>query len=256
MKYGPGLLLCVFVSALLCVPGAAQPPSVGTGYVLQGGSVAPMFPQESIRMDSMHVTIRLKRKSYVVDAVFGLYNTGRTKKERVGVLKCTYGSWRYAPMIYDFIRFDGWIEGRRAEFSQTLDFFEPPIVRSMHLRGVDLAPRYIVSEVVFQGHTRTTIRIMYEAHYWRDWEGSYKKGHAHARGMYQYGTSRYWKDKIGKAVFILDYTGVGEALQYLEGPPRCPGARRLITEDVLKYEISDFEPRVRSELSFGYELPR
>lgn len=88
-----------------------------------GGVLAPASPQDSIRMDSMEINILAQTGSYVVDAVFRLFNTGEATSEWIGFPKhcrvSPYVLLSYPkPVIHDFIRFEGWVNGSKALFME------------------------------------------------------------------------------------------------------------------------------------------
>jgi hypothetical protein len=235
-------LLTLITTGLFLIP---LPTSGDVGPVRMfkgGGVVAPQSQHESIRLDSQKVIIRLKGSSYVVDAVFNLFNTGETTTEWTGFPKCV------APRDASYpIRFEGWVNGKQVEFSDARDLSrstkppwnlsneEKPSVAS---RPIMEEHQWLVSQIEFAGRAVTTIRVIYEAPYY---------GKDFAQAYYIYGTGCLWKDNIGEAVFIVDSTEVGgtdKISTSFENRFRSmptPVARPIMT-NVLRYEIRDFKP--------------
>ncbi|MFH1117106.1 MAG: hypothetical protein V1792_24575 [Pseudomonadota bacterium] len=214
-------------------------------------------------MDSEQVTIGLGEHSYTVDAVFHLFNTGRTTSEWVGFPKPGYVS--VGPLSVEplpFIRFNAWVDDMKIEFKEdggdasnagivrrALDAYSsaknflglsrPSVHETLSQNGLRVA--WLVHHVEFSGHTRTTIRISYEGHYspnHRPYEAAY----------YIVGTGRYWKNSIRKAVFIIDTRGVGGTENIRVGFPVAPGPR-LIADSLVRFEIKDVEPWPAADLT-------
>ena len=116
----PGRLLFYLVAvAFLCVPNPGMANQTPLHVV--GGGASPKSEHHAVRMDSEQVIIRLGQRSYTVDAIFHLFNTGETVTEWVGFpkrrVKLT-GGWMQQP---DFLRFDTWVDGRHVEATEFSD---------------------------------------------------------------------------------------------------------------------------------------
>jgi hypothetical protein len=155
----------------------------------------------------MRVTFRSKRDSYSVDARYRLFNTGKTVTVTVGVPK--YGrpdrdkQWPKPIIVRDFISFDAWVNGRKAEFVEARDFFTDPSARPIggYCWNKPAETRWMTKRVTFKGKATTVIRVRYEAHY----HNQNKVGSGLVDlGYYHDSTGRSWKDKIKKAVFVSD----------------------------------------------------
>lgn len=241
MKNIRGVLFCLMAASLIFLPGPGRANLSPIILIGAGGAASPDSPHDSIRMDAEQVTIRLKKTSYTVDAVFDFFNTGETTTEWVGFPKSSvsvgkslisYPKRQLGHYLdtYDFIRFDAWVDGRKAEFSEERDFF-----RDAGLHDV-AESKWMVKQVVFPGHAKTTIRIRYESPY------TYT-----GLAYYVYGTGSFWKGKIGKAAFIIDSSEVGGAETTWMAFQASPGPR-LISRNLVRYEIRDFEPWPRARL--------
>jgi hypothetical protein len=241
MRYLPAVILCL-IAGLLGSFAHADPPVIS----LQGGCIAPSASNENIRLDIMSVTFRSKRDSYVVDARYHLFNTGDTTTVTVGIPK--YGrtdrQWDYhsgEPVIRDFIAFDAWVSGRKAEFVEVRDFFTDPNARPVGgycRHGNDpTESRWMIKQVTFTGKATTFIRVRYEAHYHNHNFISWKLLDS---GYYHDSVGRYWKGKIKKATFVLDTTDIkGDVYGWYSG-------QRAFTDFISVDEIRQWEPSSRS----------
>lgn len=209
---------------------------------LGGGVVAPEHPHKSIRLESEEVTIRLKHDSYVVDAVFHLFNTGETTTQWTGFPKWAASRTGVFPT---FMRFAASVNGTEMPFDEEWD----PSGGKSRYRSLSVAEKrnlsaeapkkerqWLVSRITFPGRAKTTILVTYEAPY--QWRGSF--------ASYVYGTGALWKDTIGKAVFMVNATEVGGiakiSTSFHDGSVQVKYARRPISDNVVKYELTDFEP--------------
>jgi hypothetical protein len=221
---------------------------------LQGGCISPPAPSENIRLDVMSVTMRGKRDSYTVDAVFHLFNTGETTTVTVGVPK--YGRADECDLldkyvVCDFLGFDAWVDGRKVGFVEVRDFFTDPSARPIggycrHLSSKCVSlddgteTRWMTKKITFPGKATTKIRIRYEAPYHNHYVGS---GAYEEDGYYHCSTGRYWKGKIKKATFVIDTTDTHDGWR----PPYGPGGLRWApTKAINRDEIRDFEPSAGS----------
>ena len=136
-KMCPGRFLPYLIAGVfLCFPNPGMTNQTPLHVV--GGSATPKSQHETVRMDSEQVMIRLGQRSYTVDAIFHLFNTGETVTEWVGFPKRRVkftGSWLPQP---DFVRFDTWVDGRHVEVTELRDaaayesFWE--VLASLHYR--------------------------------------------------------------------------------------------------------------------------
>ncbi|MFZ5501884.1 MAG: hypothetical protein ACOY58_08260 [Candidatus Micrarchaeota archaeon] len=201
-----------------------------------GGAAAPKSSHQSIRLESQEVIIHLRKTNYTVDAIFQLFNTGETTTEWTGFPKnvITRGVSRSRA---DFIRFNTWANGREVRFSEEPDFKSHSGVKQR---------KWLVHQITFPGHTRTTIRVSYKA------SDNFLGPRPNA--YYVYGTGSHWKDNIGKAVFIIDSSYVGGTKYTDTHFPSKLGGRR-ISENLVMYEIGDFKPDPEAVLRVSV-LPR
>ena len=217
-----------------------------------GGVVVPLSPHQSIRLDSEQVIISLGERSYAVDAVFNLFNTGETTTECVGFPKWVASR---TPTYPTFISFQGSVNGRPIEFNEKWDpsggskpSFEE--WRNFRIAVNEEERQWVVSQVTFSGHATTTIRVTYEAPY------NYANGYREA--SYIYGTGALWKDNIRKAVFIVDSSGLGgteKISTYFEHgfgsqttSANVKSAPRPIWKNSVRYEIKDFKPHPEAHI--------
>jgi len=196
-------------------------------------------------MDSEDVTIRLHKDSYTVDAVFHFFNTGETTTELVGFPKRGSGN-EFSFHTGDFIRFETWVDGEKAQFSEEREPFcgvRKFLSRIFSNRVQDY--RWLVKQVTFPGHSTTTTSVHYEA--------PYHKSDGRC-AFYIYGTGSYWKDSIGKAVFTIDGTDVVEAPNIMVTcPPNLAITRKQISANALRYELTDFKPESQAVLTVCFD---
>ncbi|MEW6533401.1 MAG: hypothetical protein AB1473_21395 [Thermodesulfobacteriota bacterium] len=217
------LVIAMMAAGLLFppIPGVADFGPMDM--LIGGGAAAPKSSHVSIRLESQEVTIHLRKDTYTVDAIFQFFNTEETTTEWIGFPKQT--ATRGVPRSRaNFIRFNTWVNGREVGFSEEPDF-------KSH-SGVEQR-KWLVHQITFPGHTRTIIRVSYKA--------SYNFFGPRPNAYYIYGTGSYWKDNIGKAVFIIDSSYVGGTKYTDTHFPSKLGGRR-ISENLVMYEIGDFKP--------------
>jgi hypothetical protein len=160
-------LVLFLVFALLAwggIAGADDAP-----ILLMSGGASPRSRHDSIRMDSENVTIGLQKNTYTVDAVFHFFNSGTTTTEWVGFPKRGRG---YADMFHgtnDFIRFETWVNGEKAAFSEerSRSWGAGRLFRKLFaIFAIQITDdRWLVKHVAFPGHATTTTRVRYEARY-------------------------------------------------------------------------------------------
>jgi Domain of unknown function (DUF4424) len=192
---------------------------------VSGGTAAAKTNHPTIRMESEEVMIRLKEGSYTVDAVFQFRNSGETTTEWVGFPR---GDQSFAPETTDrpdFVQFHAWVDGKSAPFSKE-------------------GKRWMARHVRFAGNATTTIRIMYEAHYYR---GRY--------ATYLVGTGSGWKDSIGRAAFTVDGSAIGGS-DHFSARLAAPRVDKLRTEQAVRIEARDYEPKPQDRLQITRILPR
>jgi hypothetical protein len=198
----------------------------------------------------MRVTFRSKRDSYTVDALYYLFNTGKTTTVAVGVPK--YGrpdrgeTWP-EPIVRDFISFDTWVNGRESQFVEVRDFFTGPSLRPVggYCHGNELSEtRWMTKQVKFPEKSTTAIRIRYEALYHnRNWHS----GQFLDSGYYHDSVGRYWKDKIERAFFVTDTTDI-DLHMYLKSAASFMGIPQVVTytDFISVDEVEQWEPSARS----------
>jgi len=189
-----------------------------------GGAVAAKSKHETIRMAAEEVTIRLEKDSYAVEAVFHMHNSGETTTMRVGFPK---GDERIRPELGgfpEFTQFHAWVDGKKVGFSNENDC-------------------WLAAQVTFPGNATTTVRILYEANYYRGLLASYIVG-----------TGSLWKDSIGKAAFIVDGTAIGGSKEF-SASLDAPNSRRLLTEHALRIEANNYAPDPKTVMRVEIRRP-
>jgi hypothetical protein len=170
-----------------------------------GGLIAPDSPRDDVRLDSVEVTFHFDLGTYVTDAVFKLFNTGDTVNVPVGFPKNGYGRMRYdyveedrPPEFRDFIRFQGWVNGRPVNFTghslftgETGNMFPESYEKK--------TTKWIVKDITFRAHSFTVIRVQYEAPYGRSTFSVRNRA-----VTFYLSTGRNWKGNIGKIEFLID----------------------------------------------------
>ncbi|MFH1115320.1 MAG: hypothetical protein V1792_15525 [Pseudomonadota bacterium] len=218
------------------VLGLYLPPCAITGddvapLQASGGTLSAKSPHQTIRMDTEEVTVRLNRRGYTVDAVFQMVNSGETSTEWVGFPKGdelpeTGGRPGFgSSTLPDFSLFRAWVDGKEIKFSKEGD-------------------RWLAGQVTFPGHATTTIRIVYEADYYRGDHLTYITG-----------TGSHWKESIRKAAFTVDGSAIGGSKPFWAGLSDRPKIHRLISEKAVRIEVEDYEPSLKAVLSVGVGRP-
>lgn len=258
MKNLSPLLLSLIVSALVLIPQPGRTDITPMDYHASpsGGGVSPKSPHLNIRLGDQEVIIRLKESTYTVDAVFHLFNSAETTTEWIGFPKNAMGR-QPGPLggVSDFIRFDVSVNDQNVAFREERDLIKdaqksPEGLRS---RGAKHSG-WLMGQATFPGSSTTTIRVNYEAPYDHCGMGCQE-------AIYIYGTGGYWKDSIGKATFIIDSSERG-------GSERARGRfsthdtrknlihQRLISDDVVRYEVRDLDPEPDGALSITLSTGR
>jgi hypothetical protein len=222
---------------------------------LQGGCIAPCAPNENIRLDVMRVTFRSKRDTYSVDARYNLFNTGETTTVTVGVPKFgrpdrgqEQSRHGFEPLVRDFIGFDAWVNGRKAEFVEVGDFFTDPGARPVggycRQRNELTETRWMVKRVTFTGNATTFIRVRYEAFYHNHF---WMSGQLIDYGRYHDSVGRYWKDKINRAFFVTDTADINSFTE-LDFAALHHGIQRVAAfmDFISVDEVRQWEPSPRS----------
>jgi hypothetical protein len=208
-----------------------------------GGAPSAKSPNQTIRLESQDVALRLKGGFYTVDGSFHFVNTGDK----------TITEWVGFPMRYGrgFRRFEALVEGREVTLSK-----EPSRVGryltslwGFVTRQARDDFRWLATHVRFPGNARTTVRASYDAQY---------EGRRFDGAFYIYGTSSFWKDSIGKATFTID----GSELSEIKGlraefsdSKKHVFKESKVSDNVVRYEITDFKPDRNGQLSVSYERP-
>ncbi len=225
------LVLILVLPLVLCTHAGAD---MGPLVKLRGGAATPKSPDNTIRLVSQKVTMRLRPFTYLVDAIFHFLNTGASATEWVGFPKRVSYS-RGFPGTLDFTRFDMFVNGQKVEVSEERDLTN----YGYRLKTLPQDNRWMVHRVTFPSHAGTVIRVVYEAPYLG------RLGRSAA--TYVYGTGTNWKGTIGRATFIIDSSEVGHAKNLDLYFPSAAGPRK-ISEHLLVSEIRDFEPPLDAEL--------
>ncbi len=182
-----------------------------------GGTLGAKSKHETIRMAAEEVTIRLEKGSYTVDAVFHMVNAGETITVQVGFPR---GDEQTPPELGhfpDFTQFHAWVDGKQVQFSKEGD-------------------RWLAGQVTFPGNATTTIRIVYEANYYR---GRY--------ATYIIGTGSHWKDSIGRAAFTVEGGAIGGTKEFT-ATLNDPKAQKLLSEQAVRFEVTDYMPGPKDTL--------
>lgn len=248
------LLIVLVMSGVISCPHSI-PADIGPLVMFKGGGVvAPASPHNSIRLDSQEVIIRLKFWTYEVNVEFNLFNEGETSEEWVGFPKWTASRLDSFPT---FIRFQGTMNGKKIAFKEEVDQSRREryqwIMASHEWHRLTNMPmkherQWLVSRLTFPGRARTKIQVSYEAPY-------YGKGILQA--SYLYGTGSLWKGNIGKALFVVDRSEVGDSKQILTHFPKGFGSvPRHISKNILCFEIKDFEPDPEARFRIEFDKPR
>ncbi|MFC1835809.1 hypothetical protein ACFL2Q_13955 [Thermodesulfobacteriota bacterium] len=210
----------LIVIAFLCTPcGVRADLASLSKHSVTGGAAFAKSAHETIRMKSEEVRIRLEKLSFTVEAVFNFFNSGENTTEWVGFPKLTYGSESTTDAWRDFVQFHAWVDDKPSTFTNEDN-------------------RWMAREVTFPGKAKTTIRVMYEAEYMIYW-GHYAE--------YIIGTGASWKGSIGKAVLIIDCSATGGS-ENLTARLVHGKARRTVTENTVRLDLSDFEPKPDEKL--------
>lgn len=220
-----------------------------------GGAASPVSDHASIRMDSEQVKIRLEKDSYSVDAEFIFYNTGETVTELVGFPKVNYLAIRQHEGPTNYMRFETWVNGEKAEILNSDPDCKPMTLRDFldgAKKGTTFPSReinlWLVHRVKFPGHAYTTMRTKYESRYFVPKFGP-------KEAIYIVGTGRHWKDRIGKAVFSIDCSRVGGTENVRSHLSMAPGPR-LISGGLLVHEIRNSKPEPRAALTVWFPKTR
>ena len=204
------LLRCGFVLIVMCL--LLLPCGIKADIAPQqakGGAASTKTPHQTIRMEAEEVTIRLHGHSYTVDAVFHMANSGQTATEWVG----------FPIGAKDFTYFHTWVEGKPVQFAKEAD-------------------GWMAGQVLFPGKTTSTIRVQYEANYYRGQFASYVIG-----------TGSFWKDTIAKASFVVEGSGVGGSKNF-SVKLDAPNSRRLLTDSSIRIDVKDYKPHPDATLGF------
>jgi hypothetical protein len=229
------------------------------------GSPAPRSPHQTIRMDSQEVIMRLGEKSFVIEGAYRFFNTGRTTTEWIAFPKKGNACRDGRLLNPAFMRFQVWIDGAKADFSEERGSFRMPTdlfpaTKATHSQSVgksiDNYDRWLGQMVTFPAQKGLTIRLRYEDRYvvhdappTLDAESPSSLDEA----TYIMGTGSFWRDRIRHSAFVVDASGVG-GTKHLVGLPSRGLAR--MTDTLVRYEERDYEPESGSTISIGVRPPR
>lgn len=206
----------------MCIPcglGADIAP-LGVG----GGSAAAKSLHQTIRMDSEDVTIQLGQGSYTVNALFHFSNSGDTTTTWVGFPRGEEYFERIQRDLPDFVQFHAWVDGKKVPFSKE-------------------GNRWLARQVTFPGHAKTTIRVLYEAKYYRG-----------GRARYIIGTGSLWKDSIGRAAFTVDGSAIG-GTKHFTASLKAAQSHRLLSDKAVRIEVTNYEPEPNTALHITVNRP-
>lgn len=232
MRHLGRLLLCGIMGLI-----SSEFPSVTGAYGcsvvpidLKGNAAVSVPAPESIRMESQELVIRLARQYYEVDAVFRLFNTGKTSTQRIGFPKPGSGPYDYS--TYGFVSFDAWIDGRKVGVLQERDVVESRL--GDHERSVAALtgskPGYIVGEVTFPSGAVTTVRVRYRARYHK-----YSAYHQVSCGL---GPGLFWQGNVKRVVVLIDASRVDGAARVSTELHPTSQPPTLIEENFIGYELT------------------
>ncbi|MEW6347417.1 MAG: hypothetical protein AB1646_00015 [Thermodesulfobacteriota bacterium] len=166
------LIVCAMVAGLVCAP----PPAAGNDAPIRliGGGPASKAGHKTVRMVFESVTMRLKRKTYSVDARFRFYNTGDTTTERVGFPKRGRAAPGTTLIPGDFLHFDTWVNGEKVSFSTERNLVRDVgrVLGCLFVPGASLLfedtqySDWLVKDVTFPGHSYTRTRVVHEVPYY------------------------------------------------------------------------------------------
>ncbi len=205
------------------------------------GAPAPRSRHTNIRLDYLEGTIRLGKVSFVVDAVFGFYNTGETTSEWVGFPRrgntCRDGRL----LNPTFLRFDTWINGRKVKFLEKRGLLgriaDSLGEASSSWPKIELWAKnntfdqWLMKRVTFPAGKRTTLRLCYEDAY------------GFGTSVLLMGTGSCWKDSIRYFVFTVDASGIGGTVNLTSV---CNVGLSRITADLVRYEVRDYKPELKA----------
>ncbi|MFH1113901.1 MAG: hypothetical protein V1792_08270 [Pseudomonadota bacterium] len=261
MRHTAASFLCMIVLVLVSFPAfSGSPPkwlmkllNAPPTLTFMGGSICPPAPHRTISMERMEITIRSRMHTYVVDALYYLYNTGEDTTERIGFPKQGLHNrstrYRMPLRVHDFLRLETWVNSRKTEFVETGEFLTGPrALPSKHDPPDCYAEetRWMVKEIRFPALAPTTVRVRYEGRYHHPTDRSLVT----VRGYYYSGTAQYWKGKIGKAVFLYDNTEIGCNLAVNVKLPLMAGPKAM-TARIQRFERGEYEPGFRECWGFG-----
>jgi len=102
----------------------------------------------------------------------------------------------------------------------------------------------MAAQVTFPGHATTTIRVVYEANYYRG-----------TLARYIVGTGSYWKDSIGRAAFTVAGAAVGGTNRF-SAQLDAFKSDKFVTDNAVRIEVADYEPKPEATLQIGVNRPR
>jgi hypothetical protein len=233
-----GMILCLILAVPVPCLGEIAP------IMFRDGQAMRTPTRGAISLYSQHAIIRLKKKSFSVDAVYRFFNSGETTREWIGLAKKGSGvavPWNGSLSNYGFISFEASVNNRKVDFIKNDDV--PGISReaSDNPKSSRKKPSWwcYVSQVTFPGKTESSIRIKYEL--------GYELRYPRKACYYVIAAGPYWKGNIRKAVIVIDSASVGGTSNVecaFQGFWRAP-SQRLLGKNLVKYETVNFVPTTR-----------
>ena len=223
-----GLPLTLLLTAVLCFPCKSKRILPRCRFpVEQSQRSGPTGP---FGMEAEEVTIRLGAKTYMVEGVYHMVNSGDETTEWVGFPKNSHKM--HDGMHYqDFIQFHAWVDG------------------NMILLSKD-GKQWLAGQVTFPAHATTIIRVMYEVKYPETYKWMASAGDF---AEYIVGTGSLWKGNICKAIFTVDGSALDSATNF-DADLKVPQCRKLRSGQIIRFDAKDFKPERDATLhiNIGY----
>lgn len=207
-----------------------------------GGGVAPMVNHPSVRMVSETVTIRLTDKSAKVHCEFLFRNEGKKCTVKMGFPEKAWASGEGSPMMR-LSGFRSWVDGKPIKC-----VYKPGKIsrKTYDERSYDA---WYVKDIPFgAGQTRTVVDE-YSTELGSSEDSMMTNYQKLLNFTYILRTGRNWKGPIGKAVIIVDTSGM--SADHYELWPDPPGFIR--SKGKISWTLTNFEPK--SDISIEF-IPR
>ncbi|MEW6714182.1 MAG: hypothetical protein AB1306_03690 [Nitrospirota bacterium] len=221
--------------------------------LIGGGAMPSSGFNQTIKMETEEITIRLEKKSYTVDATFHFLNTGETKEEMVGFPKRGFGYWGDFKGTRPFLRFETWVNGKKTQFSEEPEsasvegvLYLPDLINAIKENTSDSLFvkdfRWLVKRVLFPSRKKTVTRVRYEA--------EYQESSNCLSASYIYGTGNPWKDTIGRALFKVDTAAAPEKSISVRFPVKAKYLvqEKQVSENIREYQINNFDPEADDDV--------